>query len=351
MENTLPELPVQSLDLRSVEELRFAHARSEPIASADPVLSRAELPLQQTFYPLGFPLQICTNSPDVLSLAAECWRGFHPLFEIEPMRFHVGITAGGPSLCPPAPTSRVRLHLFSHVADGENFSVSDAARAFTFIWLAESTLAHREYVRYFMLHPSAMYHLAARYAIGIHGACVAWRGDGILLCGDSGAGKSTLAYACARAGWTYTTDDGSFLVNGREDSLVVGNCRLLRFRPSAEEFFPELRGRPTMQRAETGKPSIELNTAPFAQLDTAFSAPVKHVVFLNRTGDLKPDLLPFPREVARAFIFQRGIGIPEVADLQIAAVDRLLDRGVFELRYTDLHWAVERLARLAEEGC
>jgi hypothetical protein len=195
-----------------------------------------------------------------------------------------------------------------------------------------------------------MFHLAARHSIGIHAACVELDGNGILICGDSGAGKSTLAYGCARAGWTYITDDASFLVNGRDDSLVVGNSRQVRFRPSAEALFPELQGRPILQRAQIGKPSIEWNTAPLAHFSTSFSSLVKHVVFLDRAAGIPAELVSLPKAVAKAFILQRGIGIPEIADLQTAAVDRLLDRGVFELRYTDLDWAIERLTRLVREG-
>jgi hypothetical protein len=350
MESTLPALAVQSLNILTVEQLKAAHARSEAIAFADPMLARAELRLQRTFYPYGFPLEIHTNCEEVFEIAEECWNGFRKLFSIAPIRFNIGVTEGGSAICPPAPSSRVREHLCSHVADKENFSVSDAAGAFTYMWLAEATLAHHDYVRYFILESSAMYHLAARYAIGIHAACVALDGQGILLCGDSGAGKTTLAYACARAGWTYVTDDASFLVNGREDSLVVGNGRRLRFRPSAEDLFPELQGRPTMQRAETGKPSIELTTAPFSRIATSFSSPIRHVVFLNRSEDFEPGLTSFPIAVARAYILQRGIGIPAFVEAHVAAVNRLLDRGVFELHYSNLDWAVGRLARLAREG-
>jgi hypothetical protein len=350
MESTLPALAVQSLEILTVEQLKAACARGEAIVHADPMLARTELPLQQTFYPFGFPLQVFTNSTDVLALMSECWQGFHQLFEMEPIRFHVGVTEGGPAECPPAPSSRVREHLCSHVADRENFGISDASRAFSFIWLSETTLAHRNYVRYFILESSTMFHLAARYAIGIHAACVDLDGNGILLCGDSGAGKSTLSYACARAGWTYITDDASFLVNERADSLVVGSSRQFRFRPSAEELFPELQGRPTMQRSEIGKPSVEWTTGQLSQIATAFSSPIRHMVFLNRCVGTSPELVAFPRDVARAFILQRKMGIPETAEMQLAAVDRLLDRGVCELRYSNLDWAVERLARLVHEG-
>ena len=350
MESTLPALAVQTLDILTVEQIKAAYARNEPIAYADPMMARTELPLQQTFYPFGFPLQVFTNSEEVLAAAKESWHGFRPLFEMEPIRFHVGVTEGGSGECPRAPVSRVREHLCSQIADGENFAISDASRFFSNIWLAQSTLAHRNYIRYFLLESCAMFHLAARHSIGIHAACVELDGNGILFCGDSGAGKSSLAYGCARAGWTYITDDASFLVNGRDDSLVVGNCRQVRFRPSAEALFPELEGRPILQRAQVGKPSIEWNTAALADIATSFSSQIKHVVFLDRREGARAELTSLPKEVAKAFILQRGIGIPEIADLQTAAVDRLLDRGVFELCYTDLDWAVERLTRLVREG-
>jgi hypothetical protein len=50
------------------------------------------------------------------------------------------------------------------------------------------------------------------------------------------------------------------------------------------------------------------------------------------------------------YILQRGIGVPEIAAMQTAGVERLLDRGVFELKYTDLDWAIDRLAQLVKEG-
>jgi len=350
METTLPALAVQNLNLLTVEEIKAAYARSEPIIPIDPMLAHTELPLERTYYPLGFPLQVLTNSGEILDIAHESWHGFEPLFDMEPIRFQIGVTVGGSGDCPPSPSSRVREHLCSHVADKENFAISDAAAAFTLMWLAESTLAHRDYIRYFMLESGAMFHLAARYSIGIHAACVEFGGCGFLLCGDSGAGKSTFAYACARAGKTYVTDDASFLVIGRDDSLVVGNARQVRFRPSAEALFPELQGRRILQRAGAGKPSIELSTTPFAHLKTAFQSKARHMIFLNRQSGHAPELVPLPREVARAYIFQRGIGVPDIAALQVDAVERLLARGVYELYYDDLDWAIRRLDELAREG-
>ena len=133
MESTLPALAVQNFNILTVEEIKAAYARSEAIPYPDPMLARAELPLQQTFYPLGFPLQVLTNCEEVLDIADECWHGFSQLFDIAPIRFHIGVTAGGSGECPPGPFSRVREHLCSHVADRENFAVSDASSAFTLL--------------------------------------------------------------------------------------------------------------------------------------------------------------------------------------------------------------------------
>lgn len=351
MQNTLSALTVPSLDLLTFEQIKAAFARNEPIPFADPFLACADLSLQKTFYPYGFPLEVSTNSEEVLAIAEECWHGFQQLFDVAPIRFHIGVTAGGSGECPPPPTSRVRQHLCAHIGDGENYRISDSLDAFSLIWLTETTLGYRNYVRYFILDSTAMYHVCARNSIGIHAACVELDGNGILLCGDSGAGKTTLSYACASTGWTYITDDASFLITGREDSLIVGNSRQLRFRPSAESLFPELQGRPVLERAETGKPSVELTTAPLPHVATAFSSQIKHLVFLNRNRCLAPELVPLPAPIARAFILQPGIGDLDVAHLRRAAVDRLLNRGVFELRYSDLDQAVERLERLVREGC
>lgn len=346
----LPALAVHSLNILTVEEIRAAHARGEQVSPSDPMLARVELPLKQTFYPLGFPLEVLTNCEQILDIAGECWRGFRQLFDLPPIRFHLGVTSGGTKECPPVPHTRAREHLCSHVADAENYAVSDASAAFTFMWLSETALVYRDYIRYFMLQSSAMFHIAARRSIGIHAACIALNGDGLLLCGDSGAGKSTLAYASARAGWTYITDDASFLVLDRDDSLVVGNAREVRFRPSAETFFPELKGRPVLQRAQIGKPSIELSTAASAHIRTSFSSHIKRLVFLKRHVGPAAELQALPIEIARAYIFQRGLGVPEVAKRQVEAVDRLLARGVFELHYSNLEDAMDRLARLLREG-
>jgi len=334
----------------TIEEIRTAFARSQPIQPGDPVLAQFSMPLRETFYPLGFPMQIETNCEEVLHAAAVSWHGFTRLFDIEPIIIRVGVHGGKSAQCPPTPMCRVQQHIATNIADAENFSVIDLSRQCGHIWLTEAAVADRAYLRYFFLESAAMAILATSYTTAIHAACVEHKGCGILLCGDSGAGKTSLSYACARAGWTYITDDASYLVNNRTDRLVVGNCNQARFRPSAVELFSELTGKEIVQRAQVGKPSIELNLQPLRNISASFTSRINYVVYLNRRNVSRQELVEFPTEVARHSMEQVLFSTPGTRRVQTAMIGHLLDAGALELRYSRFDWAIGRLAQLAERG-
>jgi len=350
MANAVEGLPIQATDMLTAEELKKAWVHSDALRFGDPMLSASPLPLQKVFYPLGFPIAIATNSEQVMEAAEESWSRFQKLFSSAPIVINIGATEGGSPVCPPTPVCRMRGHLLSNIADAENFAISDLNQGFSFLWVNQATLEHASYFRYFILESTAMGQIANSRAWGVHGACVELDGAGVLLCGDSGAGKSTLSYGCARAGWTFITDDGSYLVDGRDDRMIVGNCYQARFRPQSEKFFPELHGAAVTQRVDASKPSIEFSTVASHRLITSQSSQIRHIVFLNRNT---PDheLVPFPPEVARLYLLQRASSVAELRGRQETMFDRLLGAGVYELRYTDLNWAIARLTQLAREGC
>src|SRR5215831_2561159 len=335
----------------SIEEIRTACARSERVQLGDPVLAHFQMPLREMFYPLGFPMLIETNCDEVLHAAAVSWHGFTRMFDTPPIAIRVGVKGGGSSQGPPTPpTCRVQQHLATNISDAENFSVIDLSRQCGHIWLTESAVADRGYLRYFFLEAPVLAILATSHTTAIHAACVEHKGCGILLCGDSGAGKTSLSYACARAGWTYISDDASFLVNNRTDRLVVGNCNQARFRPSAVELFSELTGKEIVKRAQVGKPSIELSLQPLRNISASFTSRINHVVFLNRRNATRQELVEFPSDVARYSMEQMLYSMPATHQLQCAMIEHLLDAGALELRYSNFEWAVDRLAQLAERG-
>jgi hypothetical protein len=171
----------------------------------------------------------------------------------------------------------------------------------------------------------------------------------MLLCGDSGVGKSSLAYAGVRAGWTFVCDDSSYLLLDSADPMVIGDAHKFRFRNSGVNLFPELEGRPITPRA-SGKPSIEVPVAEFPGLKTSESTNVEYIVFLNRRSQSADGLVPLSRSSVLSWFMQHITAASQCRSAQEAAIDRLLSVPIFELRYRDLDWAVERLERLAATG-
>jgi hypothetical protein len=235
------------------------------------------------------------------------------------------------------------------VADTDNFFIVDLKRGRAMGRVTPTTVACSRYLRYFILEAAALSMISSMRAVAVHGACVRVNGKGILLCGDSGEGKSTLAYAGARAGWTYVSDDSTYIPVDREDLVAVGNCGQIRFRPSGGTIFPELSARPITPRA-VGKPSIEVRTSEWPEIKTANMTKVDHVVFLNRRCADTHELVSLRPSSVLAWFQQHLISPPERRPAQEATLERLLSAGVFELRYQDLGWAIERINELAMKG-
>lgn len=320
------------------------------VTDSDPLLANIDLPLRTIYFPLGFPLEVASNSADVMTAAEESWGRFQLKFAATPLRLRIGVTEDDdcPGL-PAAPACRMQWNLLSNIADGRNFVVCDLKEGHSFGWVTQATAATPLYLRYFMLEAAAMSMLSCLRAAPMHAACVSLGGKGVLLCGDSGAGKSTLAFACARAGWTFTSDDASYVPLGRNDRMIVGNSHLVRFRSSGALLFPELEGRTVTPRA-AGKPSIEIQTSELPELITADSAYVHYIVFLNRQQGCTPRLealaCPSPLQwFSRCLLPQI-----EAREEQEAAIRRLLEADTFELQYEDLDSAVERLQQLVQTG-
>jgi hypothetical protein len=332
----------------TIEEIETVCDASHTLDFPRHELEAPALSLRRMFYPLGFPVEVRTNSNEVLDLMAELWGNFGKQHDTEPIRSDVHVVEEGPTACPPASVFRIMLPLLTAVADANNYSIVNLERKRVQISISRATLQHRLYAKYFLLGTPGCC-IASHFTTPVHAACVALDGRGILLCGDSGAGKSTLSYACARSGWTYVCDDGLHLTNSGSGRVGTGDCHHVRFRPSAAELFPEVQGLDLTPRA-AGKPSIELSTAPMSHVTRAQSTHIDFIVFLNRRAGEIPELRPYPVDVARQWIRHGLYGLPETLAVQYRTIDRLLTVEVFELRYTDLDWAVDRLRTLVREG-
>jgi hypothetical protein len=185
--------------------------------------------------------------------------------------------------------------------------------------------------------------------VPLHAALVARKERGVVLCGDSFAGKSTLAYACARAGWTYVTDDGTFLVRDRLDRYAVGNPHFIRFREHARQLFPELADKLVITRPN-GKIGIEVFTRDLP-IAIAPGAKIDHVVMLDRNHSGPARLRRYPKDQMRTWCEHFvNLGSKEVRSAQTRCYERLLGAHIWEMSYENFDDAVKRLERLVDSG-
>jgi hypothetical protein len=322
---------------------------ASPVGGHDPLAAGFALPLRATYYPMGVELEIATNSPDLIAAADEIWGRFKRSSPEKGLTFQLAVSGTGAAGIRPSPP-RCRGHLVSIVHSPENFAVADLSRGFAFGWLTADVAADRVYARYHFLEPLVYVMLEALHFAPVHASCVALDGRAVLLCGASGAGKTSLAYACARRGWTYLSDDATHVVRRRPDCTVTGRPHHIRFRESARRLFPELCAYPPVRRP-SGKLDIEVETESLG-LTIAYERPAANVVFLNRgTYDCAVRVHPFPREEARRILEQViCLGDERTRAEQRSALGRLLELPTVELAYSDPGAAETALRRLVSCG-
>ncbi len=322
-------------------------------ATLDPVFSAFELPLRRTFYPLGYPLVLETNSHHVIHAAEEGWGAFERMFNQEPVHVCLGVTEDDSKSPALGPVIRAREHLMSIVAGPNNFMMCDLDRGYAFGWVTRSTAADHPLLRYQFLTAGGATLAQQRAFAPLHGALAVRNETGVMLCGDSFAGKSTLAYACARAGWNYVSDDGAFLVRGRDDRYAIGDPFSIRFRTDAPELFPELAGHLPSVRPN-GKIAIEVRTCDLG-ISTAPGCVVDHVVFLDRDQHLEhhgpASVHRYPEERALEEWAQYAVlGSGDARAAQRRCHERLLHARLWKMQYSDLDDAVARLEHLVDYG-
>jgi hypothetical protein len=309
----------------------------------DALLCDMNLPLCETFYPLGYSIEILTNDPEVLLAARASFGHIRIPRQHSNLQVRIGVSYREGAVLPPELTRREYNHLYSLVADVENQSLLDLTTGTNFTWITQAAAKNPLYFRSNFLEKVVYLLLGASVVTDIHAACVSTNGKGILLCGDSGAGKSTLAYACAREGWTYTSDDTSYLINDLRTPRVIGHCHRARFRPSAKLLFPELANRTITPRME-GKPSIEVPTAELPVRRTAAEADVHSVVYLNRNPAAAGKLVQLPRGIATQRMRSELYSAGEIRAKHEKNLEVFLETPAFELQY----WSLEEGIRLLE---
>lgn len=315
----------------------------------DDLLCNMDLPFRGVFFPLGYSIEVTTNSPAVLAAATKSFGHVRASRGDTRLQIRVGVSGGGSSACPPEPTRREFNHLYSLVADVNNQALLDLETGTNFTWLTQPAVNNELYFRSNFLEKTVYLLLGAAVVTDIHAACVSKNGKGILLCGETGAGKSTLAYGCARAGWTYTSDDTSYLINNADFPRVIGHSHRVRFRPAAKQLFPELEGFAVTPRME-GKPSIEVLIAELPISHTAAEAEIHSIVYLKRHSAASSKLVRLPSGTASRRAGDELYSAGQIRAKHLRSLEALREVPTYELEYYDLDAAIETLESLTSES-
>ena len=247
--------------------------------------------MRELFHPLGYPVVIESEDAQVLRIARESWGSRRLLFDAPPLRLSIRVQDG--PLPAGSPVYQASADGFSLTCDRSTRGEFSIRAHSACLHVCPAVLDQPEWFRYELLECLVLTALDTIYFVGLHAACVVPpAGAGVLLCGVSGSGKSTLAYACARAGWTFVSDD-SHLARG-SGHIVTGSTNKIRLREPARGLFPQLSAAPSVT-APNGKQCIEVEAS--ASLATADSAPARHCVFISRRPG-RARLESYPEEAA-----------------------------------------------------
>jgi hypothetical protein len=309
----------------------------------DPLRVTTDLPLTGRYHPLGFDLEIATNSRDILAAAEEAWAGVAREFDGAPLRIRAVVSSDGPL----AGESRHSKHdhLYSIVSDAHNFAQADLRCCLAVVHVSQATASDHAWLRWFFLESLAYIMLCQRHVVMIHAACVARNGSGVLLCGPSMAGKSTLSYACARAGWTWLADDCTCLLPGSPERAAIARSLVARFRVDAPALFPELEAFAARARP-TGKIGLEVPMPDVPGIRTARRLPIGAIAFLDRAAG-PASIGPVGRDEALdrllADMPQYGPDVDPIHERVAAAV---AEAPAYTLRYETIEDGVRLLSTL-----
>ncbi|MBI2684889.1 MAG: hypothetical protein HYX27_01130 [Acidobacteria bacterium] len=320
---------------------------SAALQERDPLLHLFEFPLEELYFPYGFPLRIRTNDVRVLHAAQEGLGNFLQHERAAPLRLDVAIVGEETGQFPPAPVVRSQDHLIWFVSDGHHFAACDFHTGTGIAWLTPKVFSDTALLRFHFLESASFCLVAERHLTGIHAACLAWKGHGILLCGEAGHGKSCLAYTLAKRGWTYVSDDASFLIRRASDSVIAGNPDRIRFRPAARDLFPELAGLVPVE-TPNGKMTIEVKTADLHLPSTADRIAVHSVIFLDRRETGGARLSPVPvSEALQRLAATNHYGRPATQAECVQSLRRVLSGAVLTLTFSDTGEAAACLEEFA----
>ena len=247
---------------------------------------------------------------------------------------------------------RGQRHLVLAVIEGQTFLTFDLLRH-RMMGIVSTSIAQDDAFWDRRLLPISIGIMGTTLGIApLHCACLERNGDGLLIAGASGAGKSTLTAALARRGFSFISDDWTYLSKIASGLTAYGLASPVKLLPDAVRFFDELRECPT-RATLNGEIAYEIDPRETLSAKIQNEAHPRWLFFLERNGAPGCSFLPCRGEYARAF-FEHSAErlpeeVPEATTARSALINALTERPCWILRSGDSpHATAEALDNFLE---
>jgi hypothetical protein len=170
----------------------------------------------------------------------------------------------------------------------------------------------------------------------VHCACVAKGGSGFLLGGESGAGKSTAALSLSLKGFSYLSDDCTYLSRTGAEIRAWGLPTPVKLLPDAVNYFPNLASREPVLSLN-GEWAISVDPTEIFNVERCLSCDPRWLVFLERTGNSRPLIKPVTSLQAASRLVADLETMPPVIfdqyEYQLETINLLVDRECWVVQH------------------
>jgi hypothetical protein len=322
------------------------------IATGDFLRKTAETPLREHFLAAGAACELSTNSEVILEAARETFQPGARSASDTHFRLRLWVdgrlTSGPPW---PKPYVRGLGNLIFAGFDRQNSLLVDRRSLRAIGRFSPAMGSDRKYWSLAILPLVISMFGGSIGSTEIHSGCVASNGSGLLLAGCSGSGKSTLAWALTRLGFSFLSDDRTYLSRNGREVLAWSTSPWLKLRPETATEFPELTRvdpstLPDGQRAYNFEPGRDFGVPRLK------SCRPHWLIFLRRRQGVNFQVSPMPpAEAARELSNDLVAETPTVSKMQLDMIAQLAQRGSWRLHYSGGPSAVAgMLARFCEDA-
>ena len=172
--------------------------------------------------------------------------------------------------------------------------------------------------------------------VPVHCACLEIDGHGLLIAGASGAGKSTLSVALAEAGFSYISDDWTYISEGADGIIAHGTSAPVKLLPDAVQHFRDLR-RHSLKTSMNGELAYEVDIAKTFGVATRRECEPRWLLFLERMKENGAELTPISSAAARSYVSSSVERLPaqlhEAAALREQTIERVARLPCWRFRY------------------